>query len=166
MRLAHLEVGQLGVLLLEDVGHVVDQVQTKGILGGDFLKRVKTFLATFERFFLVEPLPPPVSIPGVMETRLHTCTRWRAAKPTPAYTYVLRRELDAGGVMLGDLCVGQLGHGGGRPCGAAYRGGISSHLRGINTKFQSSRAGLKHHPPVRARVVEGGVCGGLEVNDP
>lgn len=34
---SHLEVGELRVLLLQDVGHVVNQVQTKGVLGGDFL---------------------------------------------------------------------------------------------------------------------------------
>lgn len=39
MKLSHLEVRELRVLLLQDVGHVVDQVQTKSILGGDFLFR-------------------------------------------------------------------------------------------------------------------------------
>lgn len=33
----NLKVGELGVLLLQNVGHVVNQVQTKSVLGGDFL---------------------------------------------------------------------------------------------------------------------------------
>lgn len=33
-----LEVGELRVLLLQDVGHVIDQVQHKGIFGRDFLQ--------------------------------------------------------------------------------------------------------------------------------
>lgn len=44
VKLSHLEVGELRVLLLQDVGHVVDQVQTKSILGGDFLLRDKFVL--------------------------------------------------------------------------------------------------------------------------
>lgn len=39
-----LEVGELRVLLLQDVGHVVDQMQTKSILGGDFLPKTKVQL--------------------------------------------------------------------------------------------------------------------------
>lgn len=34
-----LEVGELRVLLLQDVSHVIDQVQPKGIFGGDFLQQ-------------------------------------------------------------------------------------------------------------------------------
>lgn len=33
----NLKVGELRVLLLQNVGHVVNQVQTKSVLGGDFL---------------------------------------------------------------------------------------------------------------------------------
>lgn len=37
----YLEVCQLWVFLFENISHVIDQMQTKGIFGGDFLPKEK-----------------------------------------------------------------------------------------------------------------------------
>lgn len=73
----NLKVCELRILLLQNVRHVVDQMKTKSVLGGDFLP------STEQNFYIWL----------MKHSRMPYDTGY-------AHAYVFSREFDAGGVML------------------------------------------------------------------
>lgn len=75
----NLKVCELRILLLQNVCHVVNQMKTKSVLGGDFLPK------TERNFYNIHTKHS--------DTHMLYYTVF-------AHTYVFSREFDAGGVML------------------------------------------------------------------
>lgn len=154
----HLEV-EFGVFLLEYVCHVIDEVQTKRVLRGNFLQTYWRVIVNIHWdqwifFFFWQCL-------------------WK-------FAYVFRWEFDAGGVMLRDLCRGQLGHGSRSTCATvntpntAFRRWESCrcahnqiytillHCNNFQTE-QRSRAWIQVNSP--AGLVDGGIGPCVKVDD-
>lgn len=75
----NLKVCELRILLLQNVCHVVNQMKTKSVLGGDFLPNTEW------NFHIIHMKPS--------DTHMLYYTVY-------AHTYVFSGEFDAGGVML------------------------------------------------------------------